>query len=87
MTIREIAIAKLQQLPDSALTEVSEFIDFMRYKHQSEIVNASPPEDMAKAWAKWFEEVDLLEVTANHQEKNEYQQLLVNKYREQGLEL
>lgn len=87
MTIREIAIAKLQQLPESALTEVSEFIEFMMYKHQSKIVNANPPEDMAKAWAKWFEEVDRLEVVTNHQDKNEYQQLLLNKYRQQGLEL
>ena len=37
MTIREIAIAKLQQLPESLLPEVSEFIDFVMHKHQNRI--------------------------------------------------
>ena len=79
MTIREIAIAKLQQLPESFLPEVSEFIDFVMQKHQSKIADAKLPDDIAKAWAKWFEEVDRLEVMTN-EPKNEYQQLLVNKY-------
>ncbi|MEG4997126.1 hypothetical protein [Microcoleus sp. B4-D4] len=50
------------------------------------IADAKLPDDIAKAWAKWFEEVDRLEVMTN-QPKSEYQQLLLNKYRQQGLEL
>jgi hypothetical protein len=68
MTIRDIAIAKLQQLPESFLPEVSEFIDFVIQKHQSKIADARIPDDMAKAWAQWFEEVDRLEVTTNEPE-------------------
>jgi len=87
MTTRQIAISKLQQLPESALSEVSDFIDFLIYKHQDKNADTRSPEDMAKAWAKWFEEVDRLEVIPNHQDKSEYRQLLLNKYRQQGLEL
>ena len=73
MTIREIAISKLQQLPDPALSEVSEFIDFVMYKHQVKSADSRPPEDIAKAWAKWFEEVNQLKVLPNHQDKSETQ--------------
>ena len=62
MTTREIAISKLQQLPESALSEVSEFIDFVMYKHQVKNADTRSPEDRAKAWAKWFEEVNQLDV-------------------------
>jgi hypothetical protein len=78
MTIRDIAIAKLQQLPESFLPEVSDFIDFLMHKHQNRIAEAKIPDDIAKAWAKWFEEVDRLEVMTNEPE-NEYQQILLNK--------
>jgi hypothetical protein len=60
MTIRERAIAKLQELPESVLPEVSDLIDFVMYKHQSKITDVHLPENLAKAWAKWFMEyVDL----------------------------
>lgn len=84
MSIRDIAIAKLQQLPESALPEVSDFIDFVMHKHQSKIADRKTEDDIAKTWAKWFEEVDRLEVRTTDP-ANEYQQLLLNKYRQQGL--
>lgn len=43
-------------------------------------------QDDIAAWAKWIEGVDRLEVT-NNKQKSEYQQLLLNKYRQQGPEL
>lgn len=36
MKIREIAIDKLQKLPNSLLRQVSDFIDFLTYKHQAQ---------------------------------------------------
>jgi len=81
MTIRDIAIAKLQQLPESVLPEVSDFIDFVMHKHQSQIVDAKLQDDITKAWGKWFEDVERLEVITN-EPKSEYQQLLINKYRQ-----
>jgi len=86
MTIRDLAIAKLQQLPESFLPEVNDFIDFVIHKHQSKIADAKPQDDIAKAWAKWFEDAEHLEVITNEPE-SEYQQLLLKKYRQQGLEL
>ncbi|XZO01800.1 MAG: GTPase family protein [Microcoleus sp.] len=59
---------------------------FVMHKHQNRIAEPKLPDDIAKAWAKWFEEVDRLEVTTN-QPESEYQQLLLNKYRQQGLEM
>ncbi|MEG4349732.1 hypothetical protein QUA74_08325 [Microcoleus sp. LAD1_D3] len=57
MTIPDIAIAKLQ-LPESFLPEVNDFLDFVMHKHQNRIAEPKLPDDIAKAWAKWFEEVD-----------------------------
>lgn len=86
MTIPDITIAKLQQLPESFLQEISDYIDFVMHKHKYRIAEPKLPDDLAKAWAKWFEEVDRLEVMTN-QPESEYQQVLLNKYRQQGLEL
>jgi hypothetical protein len=52
----------LQPLPESFLPEVSDFIDFVMHNHQNRIADAKIPDDIAKAWAKWFEEVDRLQV-------------------------
>jgi hypothetical protein len=60
------------------LPEVNDFIDFVMYKHKNRIAEPKLPDDMAKAWAKWFEEVDLLKLMIN-QPESEYQQLLLNK--------
>ena len=86
MGIRQSAIAKLQQLPESLLPEVDNFIDFVLHKHQSETANEDQQDDIAQAWEKWFEAVDNLEVNPT-EPTSEYQQLLLNKYRKQGLEL
>ncbi len=86
MSIRQSAIAKLQQLPESLLPEVNNFIDFVIHKHQSETANENQQDDIAQAWDKWFKAVDNLEVNPT-EPTSEYQQLLLNKYRKQGLEL
>jgi hypothetical protein len=86
MTMREIAIAKLHQLPESLLQEVTDFIDFVTYKHQSKIANGEFQHDIAEAWTQWFESVDQLDVIAEETEIT-CQQLLLDKYRQQGLEL
>ena len=86
MTIRQTTIAKLQQLPESLLQEVSDFIDFVTHKHQSIAGNNQPPNNTAETWARWFAAGERLEVTPT-QPTSEYQQLLLNKYRQQGLDL
>ena len=86
MTIRDTAIAKLQQLSEPLLQQVSDFIDFVIHKHQAEITDSQPDETLVGAWSKWFEAVDRLDVTPLEPASN-YQQLLLNKYRQQGLEL
>ncbi len=86
MSIRQNAISKLQQLPESLLPEVNNFIDFVIHKHQSEAINEKQQDEIVKAWDTWFEAVEQLEVKPT-EPFSEYQQLLLNKYRKQGLEL
>lgn len=84
MTIRETTIAKLQQLPEPLLQQVNDFID--QLIHQPEPVNGKPESFIAQAWAQWFEAGDQLEIISNESSSN-YSQLLLTKYRQQGLEL
>ncbi|MBN3909357.1 MAG: DUF2281 domain-containing protein [Nostoc sp. NMS1] len=86
MTIRETAIAKLQQLSEPLLQEVTDFIDFVIQKHQVKNADSQPDETLVEKWSQWFEAVDSLEVSPPEPVSN-YQQLLLNKYRQQGLEL
>ncbi|MEG5067290.1 hypothetical protein QUB33_27190 [Microcoleus sp. B3-A4] len=65
MTIPDIAFAKLQRLPESFLPEINDFLDFVMHNHQNRIAEPKLPDDIAKAGAKWFEEVDRLEVMTN----------------------
>ena len=59
MTIPNIAIALIAATSrESFLPEVSDFIDFVMHKHQNRIAEPKLPDDIAKAWAKGFEEVD-----------------------------
>jgi hypothetical protein len=86
MTTRDTAIAKLQQLSEPLLQEVSDFIDFVIHKYQAKPDTNQPAETIAESWSQWFETVDHLDVIPSEAVSN-YQQLLLEKYRQQGLEL
>jgi len=86
VTIRETAIAKLQQLPESLVQEISDFIDFITRNHQAKTANPLLAGNRSEAWARWFEAADGLEI-APIVPTNEYQQRLLDKYRQQGLDL
>ncbi|MEH2444263.1 MAG: hypothetical protein V7K18_00310 [Nostoc sp.] len=86
MTIRETAIVKLQPLSEPLLQKVTDFIDFVIHKHQVKIAESQPDEMLVGKWLQWFEAVDCLDVSPPEPVSN-YQQLLLNKYRQQGLEL
>lgn len=86
MTIRETAIAKIQQLPESLVQEISDFIDFITRNHQAKTANHSLECDRSEAWARWFEMTDGLEITPT-EPTSEYQEHLLSKYRQQGLNL
>jgi hypothetical protein len=86
MTIRETTIAKLQQLPESLLQEVSDFIDCLTNEQQHSAAIGSSEGELAEAWVRWFESVDRPESKPMEPDSN-YQQLLLAKYRQQGLEL
>ncbi|WP_292738086.1 DUF2281 domain-containing protein [Nostoc sp. JL31] len=81
-----IAIAKLQQLSEPLLQEVTDFIDFVIQKHQVKNADSQPDETLVEKWSQWFEAVDSLDVSPSEPVSN-YQQLLLNKFRQQGLEL
>ncbi|MBE9070386.1 DUF2281 domain-containing protein [Leptolyngbya cf. ectocarpi LEGE 11479] len=86
MTIREITIAKLQQLPSVLLQEVNDFIDFLSYKHQPWTKTKEPQASITETWAQWFTAVDHLPIKTT-ESAGDYQQHLLSKYRKQGLEL
>ncbi|MBG1271626.1 DUF2281 domain-containing protein [Nostoc sp. WHI] len=87
MTIRETAMplasfanAKLQQLSEPLLQEVTDFIDFVLHKHQVKIADSQPDEPLVGKWSQWFEAVDSLDVSPPEPVSN-YEQILLNKYR------
>jgi hypothetical protein len=86
MTIRETTVAKLQQLPESLLQQVSDFIDLLTDRQQHSTAIEHSEEEPAETWARWFESVDCLEIIPTATD-SDYQQLLLSKYRQQGLEL
>jgi hypothetical protein len=86
MTIRETAISKLHQLPESLVQEVTDFIDFIAYKHQSQLNKSHPESTLEETWSQWFRAVDALEVIPS-EPNSTYPELLLSKYRQQGLDL
>jgi len=48
MTIRDSTIAKLQQLPEPLLQEVSDFIDFITQKHLAKIAESQSKEKLVE---------------------------------------
>ncbi len=84
MTIRDLAIAKLQQLSEPLLQQVNNYMDSVIHKHHATTANSQQGENLVVAWEKWFDEVDRLEVT---EPASDYQSLLLKKYRQQGLYL
>ncbi len=86
MTIRETAIAKIQQLPESLVQQIIDFIDFIARNYQAKTAVDVLEGDRAQAWAQWFEAADRLELAPENTPTaatNEYQQRLLNKYRQQ----
>ncbi len=86
MTIREATITKLQELPEPLLQQVSDFIDILTDRQQHSTAISNPQSELAEAWVQWFEAVERLEVIST-ESASDYQQLLLSKYRQQGLEL
>ncbi|MEM6256371.1 MAG: hypothetical protein AAF821_25950 [Cyanobacteria bacterium P01_D01_bin.156] len=86
MTIREIAIAKLQHLPDALLQQVNDFIDFLTYKRQPWAKSGGYQAAVTETWTQWFTAVDHLQ-SKTTEPPNDYREHLLSKYRKQGLEL
>jgi len=84
MTTRDIAIAKLHQLSEPLLQEVSDFIDFIIYKHQAKPDASKAAEKIVERWSQWFETVDHLDVTPL-QPVSDYQQLKISATRTRAM--
>lgn len=90
VTIRENAIAKIQQLPDSLVQQIIDFMDFITRNPQPTTATDSLEGDRSGDWVRWFEGADGLDVAPENTPTaptSEYQQHLLSKYRQQGLEL
>jgi len=85
MDLREAAIAKIQHLPEPLLEEVSDFIDFVTMKHTLAAV-PTPGTNLAARWSAWLHDLGTLEIQPSPP-TTEYQHHLVEKYRQQGLDL
>lgn len=87
MTLLDFTIAKLQQLPEPLLQEVNDFIDYVIYKYQARATDSQSAEEFVRAWTQWFETADHLDRAILSEPVTDYQQLLLDKYRQQGLDL
>ncbi|WP_008309983.1 DUF2281 domain-containing protein [Leptolyngbya sp. PCC 6406] len=90
MTIRETAIAKIQQLPESLIQEIIDFIDFITRNRQTKTAIDLFGGDRSGDWSRWFEATESLEIASQRTPTaptTEYQQQLLGKYRQQGLDL
>jgi chemotaxis regulatin CheY-phosphate phosphatase CheZ len=86
MNSREAAIAKLQQLSEPSLEKANQLLDSLLKEQHNQNQNTSSQETLKAKWEKWFTKVDQLEVSPNSSSE-EYEQHLVNKYRQQGLDV
>ena len=86
MNTRETLINKLQQLPDPLLSRVDEFLNCLISQQQNQAVNVQFEDTLTARWKRWFESVDQLSIST-HEPQTDYQQSLLEKYRQQGLEL
>jgi antitoxin ParD1/3/4 len=48
-------------------------------------IEAYRREDLKEKWAKWFQEVEEMEFPASEISENDYENLLMDKYKQQGL--
>lgn len=86
VTLRDIAISKIQHLPESLIQQIIDFIDVItRHHHRKTVIDALGG-DRSQDWAQWFRATDDLEITPTAP-TSEYQQRLLSKYRQQGLDL
>lgn len=86
MNSRESAIAKLQQLSEPSLEKVNQLLDVLLSKEKRQQSKTLSEARLKQKWEKWFSQVDQLEISPNSPQ-DDYQQHLLNKYRQQGLEL
>jgi len=84
MNSREAAIAKLRQLSDPSLEKANQLLDSLLQEQDKQ--DSLSQETLKVKWEKWFAEVDQLEVSPDCS-PDEYEQHLVNKYRQQGLDI
>jgi hypothetical protein len=84
MNTRQAAIAKLKQLSEPSLEKVNQFLDSLLIEQQTQALETPSEQTLKEKWEKWFSEVDQLEI---HPSSLDYHQQLLNKYRQQGLEL
>ena len=97
MTAKEQLLQEIQHSPELLIQEVLDFLLFARSRNynfaEPKVVNKQQPHqsieiDWSAKWEQWFTECESVSIpNSNQQSTNEYTNLLINKYRKQGLEL
>ena len=86
--IYDLPIAWMEQVENGSIIIPKEYQQELSQVEPVKIVISNKVQtNTAEAWAKWFESVEQLEATSTETPVKEYQQLLLEKYRQQGLEL
>lgn len=80
------------ELKEGKLTIPSEIQDYLQkcqgqVKVSLMVESSSEEAGLSNAWNQWFQEVEQIEPLVNNEPKNDYQKLLIDKYKQQGLEL
>jgi hypothetical protein len=68
-------------------TEIEDYLSQYPDMTQVTLTIQSESNDIGDRWNKWFKEVEKLEILENQNEVKKYDELLINKYKNQGLEL
>ena len=89
-TLPDRLLKQLETLEEDDLNLVSTLVEFLQYKKsihpqiQAETDLESPT--YSQIWSQWFEEVAGLEISLT-EPSSEYEEGLLDKYRQQGLTL
>jgi antitoxin ParD1/3/4 len=80
---RQAVSQKVKELFDK--TQFLSSVQDITEKEIAEEIEAYRREDLKEKWAKWFKEVEKMELPPSEISDNDYENLLVDKYKQQGL--
>lgn len=86
---RKVFTLEVEQGKLTISSEIQDYLEKCKGQVQVSLTIESSGEDgsLSSDWNQWFQEVEEIEIIANNELKSDYQKLLIDKYKQQGLEL